>query len=1695
MVIYDIDGNRLLDAILTENGEHEEELGIANLVRLSWNSDVKLTIPAGSYIIPFPDGLKYRILNYYTPSEDNSQFKYTPEFHHPLISLSRLPFLYATKDSGGNDIMQQEWSFDGLTVTALEYACKVINDALGITDEAMKFTYTLCGTVDASVSFSVSSNDILSVLSSIAQACKSNDCEWHLSWEHRTLYFGQISINLGEEIPLLKVHDNLQTASVSESKDDYYNCFYPQGSTKNMSRKAQVGTGNVATMARLGLNLNDYPDGCMYVGTGGKIISKTEFDASNAVKQTLALSFDDIFPHIDLYAYNIRKRTRYLKNDTTGEYEKDSNGKNRAYTVWYMRLAYCTTISDNNRPLVNITTDKDEQGNNVTHYWYDYDLDKSKQVLQGYTLKGAFKVNTHATDNQYDALPQSLIGQPSGQDGFELDYHDEASHSIPASESTGDSGVTVLKGDYEIKMYQNGDVIVPTNEEDGLIPRGKDKPDLTCNIVVLFNIVMGGHEVTLAQEELASRAVKTIADRKKDKNNYTAPSNPVKFAKNNPKLYIGQAVTYDDGFGYQLTTRVIKLVTKLDYPIIQDITVGNQTIKGTISQLKEDVSNILSGNFSGGGLNYAQVSSIVKNYADPRFLRKDVPDTASGLITFLNGIRFGNGGKGIDGRGDASLGDVSGDAFTAGSVSSKGYTGEDILADRGFRMWEDADGKSHVMTDYFSARVKAFFASLEIRRIEHSAGNRIESPAGNTIAMVEGYTQSAGGYRKAEQGETVAFHRCYFMAEDKEKGITNDWRAGDQAFCQTFNLRQFRSDGTAYGVTNKRYWRLVISTGYAKIGDTEYGYIDLCNMIAWDIEEDGKVFHCVGYEDIAGIGVPEAGDGVACFGSQTHPETRGGAIQYITCGEADTGGLPCVRLYSGINGFTNLSRYLIEERNPRRVMARADKFEILSAAGTGASGGMTCFRGDWQPGVEYGRYDVVQHSGSSFLCTVDEGKTTTAEPSAASPDWTLFAARGGAAPVIDCDKGSVTIEADGDGGLSSADPLGAMPERFRVIHGGLPVTALDAAATYIKYKGRSVFLDGHSAGAPADGMYVSRLSVEGDGVAIMWQARFGIGSDGKEHPTPILIHAELVKDGERLSAGMAIPVIEQRAAREVMAEYSVTGNDGTWHTPFTEGDVFAHFSYDGGATWTDKVRIVGKSLEFKPADMHFAKWADYTEYFRTHLARQYTVIVSEDGKGRPAPSVVRYRAGDLLNGIPPSTDISAAPSGENYLTQSDGHLWNSQGAGKGWADMGRIEGKAGADGVSFVLSPATVIFEQDEKTLKVDTSGFSARVIGMSGTRMLAAGRDYTISKVTGTHCTAYADGGLVKIRGIGTQEGVGGDTYYPSGSVDVEISGIGSQKIHLTLNWAANLLGTWKQTVRNDVMEAVSNKQVTYVDKDGNTHTENLETLIRQNAEGVDLSAKVNDLETAGIHLSGRDSRIDLVAARTKFVRPDGRDMIRVGEDSDGFPYFMFMMPDGVTPAYNLGRMGVVDLINKGVQAGFGDAQPMRYLGTVAELGGGIGAEELYTACDGDVGETADLHAMLQAFRFTQARLKQSDGALVLVPSGVDDDGKYYDSNAINQSDGLPSGTEICRIGYVDAPGEVTLWIGAYTSQVGYRNRPELNPSTSLTRSFPVYYVHGSRVTRVERISVQFTVTQGRKGYNIQPLPSSGGDKYYPAP
>ncbi|WP_455072279.1 hypothetical protein [Prevotella melaninogenica] len=989
MVIYDIHNNKILDATLTSGAEHEEELGKSNLVRLSWQSELKVTLPAGAYIIPFDDGLKYRLLNAYTPTEDNTAFKYTPEFNHPLMWLSRVPFLYDTTDADKNPIKQQEWSFDGLTTNALEYACKAINEALGITEN--KFTYTLCGNVDASVSFSVSANDILSVLSSIAQGCKNNACEWHLSWEHKALYFGQISINLGEEIPTLKAHDNVQVPNISDSKENYYNCFYPQGSTKNMSTKALVGSGNVATLLRLGLDRTVYPDGYIYVDPNGNIITKDAFDASNAIKQTLALSFDDVYPHIDLYVYNVRKHVRYLKNSQTNTIELDSRGNKKTYTIWYMRLAFPSTTQIAGKTAINITHDKNESGEIITHYWYDYEIERTKQVLQGYTLKGIFKVNTHATDGQYDALTQGLVGQPNGQEGFELHYH-EINNPIAPKPNEGDSGVDILKGDYEILKYQSGDTIIPTNESEGLYPRGKNLPDLTCNMVVLFNIVMGEHETKLAQEELAARTIKEIKRRSQDNNNYSFSSNAVAFANHNPKLYIGQKVTFDDGFGYQLKTRVLRLVTKLDYPIIQEITVGNQAVKGTISQLKEDVNNILSGNFSGGGLNSTQTSELVKNYVDTRFLRKKAPDTAQELITFLKGIAIGDKGKGIDSNGNAILLNIIADALRSADFHAG------LLDGAGFGVYKDDYGKSIAEVDKLNVRQKATFSELEYRRLAFTTGDvgftsasaHISDviPIDNTgVPIVKStiYFQSANkqvlvsnallSYSTAPNGKAITAYRCYFLADDGDRRTSNDWRIGDQAMCKTSNL----VSRTAGGSANRYYWRLVVNKGTETINGKLYHFVDLSDIRgSLELNIDGKQYTCIGYDTKAENDIPKADDDIIQLGSQTDTDRQYAHIIYVSEGKRVD--------YAGINNY-DLTSHIVNEFSPRGTKVRSDRFEIISAAGAGVSGSLVCDRGEWVDGTTAGHYDRFSYQGSLWLCNVGIGNTTNEAPTESSRMW------------------------------------------------------------------------------------------------------------------------------------------------------------------------------------------------------------------------------------------------------------------------------------------------------------------------------------------------------------------------------------------------------------------------------------------------------------------------------------------------------------------------------------------------------------------------------------------------------------------------------------------------------------------------------------------------------------------------------------
>lgn len=954
MIIYNTDNTELLDAIITDGAEHEEELMKSDFIKFSFSADVRMTLPVGAYIVF--NGLKYRLSEPYQPSQESEiEFKYEPLFHHPKMWLGKVVFFFDTTDTTGKSIKQQVWDYRGFTGTLLQYVVDAINEAFGFAEED-KFNYTVIGEVDNTVSVSFSNSDILSAISAIASACKDNQCEWHLDWEDKSLYFGQLAYNRGEETPILKVGENVGKASVSTSNDGYYNVFRPEGSTRNMSIKAASGE-NVSTGVRLGLNETDYPDGKIYVSPSGDIITKASFEASGVPAQTLGLTFDDVYPHVDLYAYNIRKRTRYLLDDSGKKVVDHYDGENpvyKTYTVWYMRLAYPTIV-----------------GGNVTG-WTDYTLDVDKQVLDGYKPMVTFKANTSE-----GALSSSLAGQPTSGDGFEIVYH-KAKQTIPASETTGDSGVEVLAGDYEIVFVKQGDndMIVPTNEEAGLIPRGEATPSLKGNIVVLYNIAMGANEVLAAQQELLEKTKKEIARRFSDLNNYTVPSYPHVFEKVNPNLYIGQRVVFNNG-GYQLTTRITKLVTKLDYNFIQTVTVGNQQIKGSISQLKEDVKTIMSGNFSGAGINQTQALNLIKNYVGSRYLSKLSPDTAQGLITFLQGltseevatlmkgIAIGTS-YGIDAEGVARLKallldnasiDAEGNSVVRSVKSADYHSG--LLDGQGFGVYRDDLGNAVAEVDKLNVRKKAVFAKLDVREFAFTSGDVGYTSAGCRIERV---THLASGD-----------YRCYWLAEQDGVKIENAWHVGDQAMARTANIISKETSMAA----NRYYWRLVVGKGEETIDGKVYHYVDLSNTRGTlTLTTDGQEHTCVGYDTSVKNDAPQAEDSIVQMGSQTDEDRQYAYVVYVSEGKRVD--------YDGINDY-DLDSHIVEIHSREVNYMRSERFELVTGGNIHVP--LVTERGAWTEGTTAYHYNHFSYNNATWLCIVGKGQSTTEAPNEESGKW------------------------------------------------------------------------------------------------------------------------------------------------------------------------------------------------------------------------------------------------------------------------------------------------------------------------------------------------------------------------------------------------------------------------------------------------------------------------------------------------------------------------------------------------------------------------------------------------------------------------------------------------------------------------------------------------------------------------------------
>lgn len=644
--IYDINDKLLMQAEVTSAAKREQEMSKSDYISLSFSAAEKVILPVGAYInytykIDKVREVtrKFLLLESYEPTQsDECSWKYTPQLQHPKMILSKTPFFIYTRNSQNVEVKQNVWSFVGTTSVLSGKIANFLNKDLMFGECGWKVIFSNVTANTVNVSFS--DNDFISALTAITNAIGDN-CEWHIDYDDEIIYIGKVLV--GATPVVLEVGKNVGVPSINNSKEGYYNAFSIFGGTRNITQVNSKGENVSSGDIRLQL---DEGNGTILIDGKERSYSIDKYSTldlrANKTKEPLftkVLDFSQIYPSLNTYVYNVRGRVKYVLDDNNKKipisYNADGSVKEyKTFTVWYMRLAYPTTEKVAGKTIINTTVD-----DGVTHYWYDFEV-TDNLLIKGKNIGCSFEANFNT-----GALSTPLAGRGTNGEyvGFELIYHKKASSSH-TSDDVSDSNFSVLAGDYEIIYQEDNEVIIPTNEAEMLIPRGESMPSLKCNITVLYNIAMAD---TIyyedAQNRLLEKAKEVIVRLLSDLNNYEVKSYSDVFLENNPQLQIGQSVTYKDGHGYELATRVLKLSTNIDYDFIQSITIGNQVIKGTITQLKEDVQTIISSGGSsgnGGGYSVYQLRNLIAKYGSDNFISKQFDDIASGTITFEKVQKF-----------------------------------------------------------------------------------------------------------------------------------------------------------------------------------------------------------------------------------------------------------------------------------------------------------------------------------------------------------------------------------------------------------------------------------------------------------------------------------------------------------------------------------------------------------------------------------------------------------------------------------------------------------------------------------------------------------------------------------------------------------------------------------------------------------------------------------------------------------------------------------------------------------------------------------------------------------------------------------------------------------------------------------------------------------------------------------------------
>ena len=395
-----------------------------------------------------------------------------------------------------------------------------------------------------------------------------------------------------------------------------------------------------------------------------------------------------------------------------------------------------------------------------------------------------------------------------------------------------------------------------------LVPKAGDE-------YILWNIRMPDEYYALAEAEFRDAVDAYISKHALDVSRYKCPTDHVwveeheaSFASEHPGepfLYVGRRVRLESAeyfrdTGYR-SSRITRISRKVTLPSEMDLEISDVLSKGTLDKIDDAITDVRT--YTGVLVGSMNVPDIIKSWESTRptdnnlysarrshreFLSKRYNDKAAGKITFQQGW---NGG-----------------AFTP-----------DLT---GAGLWKDEYNNWHIESDYLHARKKLVAKEVQIEDVHHVGGQQLLTAA----SMHADYVVNMDGA-----------WRCFFLKEDdNQRQVTNNWKVGDQAYVNTFNLER-QEDGT---IGNHRLWRLVTATSnetpdtntYTVDGETfdasKYHYIDLSKDIC-DEQSDA----------------PKQGDDIVQLGHQGDDMDRQNATIIAGAGESS----PYIREITGIVTF------------------------------------------------------------------------------------------------------------------------------------------------------------------------------------------------------------------------------------------------------------------------------------------------------------------------------------------------------------------------------------------------------------------------------------------------------------------------------------------------------------------------------------------------------------------------------------------------------------------------------------------------------------------------------------------------------------------------------------------------------------------------------------------------------------------------